>query len=142
MTTTGHELVVTSTQRFFIGGCLALFPLIVGCAPVGTGVIRAAWVLVFLGLAVFAFVRACRMHVLASERGVVVQNLGRCYAVPWVSIKSLDVEPSDNVTGLVKTIYVRRTDGRDVVARIASSYSRPKVERWRDQLLRARPSSA
>jgi len=51
----------------------------------------------------------------------------------------LDAARSDNVTGLATTLYVRRQGGADVVARIASSYSRAKVERWRDEILSVRP---
>lgn len=134
-----RQVTVTSAQRFLIGVCVAAFPFILACAPVGTGLVRAAWVAVFLGVTAFVFARAARMKVIASESSVVVQNLGRDYVIPWTDVVSVDAGASNNASGLVTTLFVRRQRGRDVCARIASSYSSAKVERWREAILSTRP---
>jgi hypothetical protein len=41
----------------------------------------------------------------------------------------------DNVTGMVTTIVIQRTDDTKLVGRGASSYSRRAVERWRYELV-------
>jgi hypothetical protein len=117
-----------------MGLAIAVFPLIVAAAPIGTGLARAAWVLAMLALAAFVIARSARMGVSAGPTGLVVRNFGRDYQVPWEDVAAIDAGPSDNVTGMVTTIVVRRTDGTKLVGRGASSYSRLAVERWRDEL--------
>jgi hypothetical protein len=117
-----------------VGVVFAIFPLILAAAPVGTGLARAAWVLAMLGLVAFVIARSARMGVSAGPTSLVVRNFGRDYQLPWEDVAGIDAGPSDNVTGLVTTIVIRRTDGTKLVGRGASSYSRPAVERWRDEL--------
>jgi hypothetical protein len=117
-----------------MGLAIAVFPLIVAAAPIGTGLARAAWVLAMLALAAFVIARSARMGVSAGPTGLVVRNFGRDYQVPWEDVAAIDAGPSDNVTGMVTTIVVRRTDGTKLAGRGASSYSRLAVERWRDEL--------
>ena len=74
------------------------------------------------------------MAVIADNKGIVVRNLGRDYAIGWDCIAEIRAGRSDNVTGAAKTIYIIRTDGSQVAARAASSYSSSKVNRWRDEL--------
>ena len=80
------------------------------------------------------------MAVLADGVGVIVRNLGRDYQVPWECLESIEAGRSDNVSGGVTTLIIRRTDGNAVVGRGASSYSRRKVGHWRDVVLTARPA--
>jgi hypothetical protein len=54
--------------------------------------------------------------------------------MPWDDVAAIGAGPSDNVTGVVTTIVIQRTDGTKLVGRGASSYSRRAVERWRDEL--------
>ena len=112
---------------------IAVFPLVLAAAPIGTGLVRVAWVLPMLGLIALVIVRSARMGVSAGPAGLVVRNIGRDYQVPWDDVAAIDAGPSD-VTGVVTTIVIRRTDDRKLVGRGASSYSRRAVERWRDEL--------
>lgn len=113
---------------------IAVFPLILAAAPIGTGLVRVAWVLPMLGLIALVIVRSARMGVSAGPAGLVVRNIGRDYQVPWDDVAAIDAGPSDDVTGVVTTIVIRRTDGTKLVGRGASSYSRRAVERSRDEL--------
>jgi hypothetical protein len=117
-----------------MGLAVSVFPLVLAAAPVVSGLTRAAWALPMLGLVALAIARSARMGVSAGPTGLVVRNFGRDYRVPWSDVAAIDAGPSDNVTGMVTTIVIRRTDGARVVARGASSYSRRAVERWRDEL--------
>ncbi len=121
-----------------MGVCIGAFPLILASAPMGSGFGRALWVLVWLGVLVLGIVRAARMSVSASASGLTVRNFGRDYSVPWSDIASIEAGRSDNVTGAVTTIVIRRRSGSTMIGRGASSYSRGAVERWRDQLLAVR----
>jgi hypothetical protein len=84
--------------------------------------------------------RAVRMCVRANGSGLLVKNFGRDYHLPWADVASVDAGRSDNVTGVVTTIVVRRVDGSTVIGRGASSYWRRVVERWRDELVAVRPN--
>lgn len=117
-----------------MGVFIAVFPLILAAAPIGTGLVRAAWVLPMLGLVALVIARSARMGVSAGPTGLVVRNFGRDYQMACVDVAAIDAGPSDNVTGMVTTIVIRRTDGTKLVGRRASSYSRRAVERWRDEL--------
>jgi hypothetical protein len=85
------------------------------------------------------FVRASRMSVSADQSGLVVRNFGRDYQMSWEDVAFLEARRSDNVTGAVTTIVIRRNDGSKVVERGSSSYSRRAVQRWRDELVAMRP---
>jgi hypothetical protein len=117
-----------------MGFAIAIFPLLLAAAPIGTGLGRAAWALAMLVLVSFVIARSARMGVSAGPTGLVVRNFGRDYQVRWEDVAAIIAGSSDNVTGMVTTIVVRRTDGTKVVGRGASSYSRRAVERWRDEL--------
>jgi hypothetical protein len=117
-----------------MGLAISVFPLVLAGAPVGTGLARALWALLMLGLVALVIARSARMGVSAGPTGLVVRNFGRDYHVPWNDVAAIDAGPSDNVTGMVTTIVIRRTDGANLVSRGASSYSRRAVERWRDEL--------
>jgi hypothetical protein len=117
-----------------MGVFIAALPLILAAAPIGTGLVRAAWVLPMLGLVALVIARSARMGVSAGPTGLVVRNFGRDYQVPWDDVAAIGAGPSDNVTGVVTTIVIQRTDGTMLVGRGASSYSRRAVERWRDEL--------
>jgi hypothetical protein len=129
-----YEVTVRGRSNIVMGVPIAVFPLILAAAPVGTGLVRAAWVLPMLGLIALVIARSARMGVSAGPTGLVVRNFGRDYQVPWDDVAAIDAGPSDNVTGVVTTIVIRRTDGTKLVGRGASSYSRRAVERWRDEL--------
>ena len=117
-----------------MGVFIAALPLILAGAPIGTGLVRAAWVLPMLGLIALVIARSARMGVSAGPTGLVVRNFGRDYQVPWDDVAAIDAGPSDNVTGVMTTIVIRRTDGTKLVGRGAASYSRRAVEQWRDEL--------
>jgi hypothetical protein len=119
-------------------GLMVLVPI---AAPVGTGLVRAGWVLVTTAAGALVLWRALRMGVIAYPDRIVVRNLGRDYSIDWADIAEIQAGRSDNITGAAKTIRVRRSDGTSVIARAASSYSASKVERWRDELLAARSSA-
>jgi hypothetical protein len=97
-------------------------------------------VLPTLGLIALVIARSARMGVSAGPTGLVVRNFGRDYQVPWDDVAGIDAGPSDNVTGVVTTIVIRRTDGTKLVGRGTSSYSRRAVERWRDELDAVHPA--
>jgi hypothetical protein len=128
------DVTVRGRSNILAGIFIAVVPLILASAPVGTGLVRVAWALPILGVIPLVIVRSARMGVTAGPLGLIVRNLGRDYHVPWDDVAAIEAGASDNVTGLVTTIVIRRTDGRNVVARGASSYSRRAVERWRDEL--------
>jgi hypothetical protein len=136
------EVKVSNRANFFTGVFIGGFPLILaaGSAQLG-GVLGALLVVFFLGLFVLALVRASRMAVVANEQGLIIRNLGRDYQLPWAAVSGVEAGRSDNITGAVTTLFVRRADGSSVVGRGASSYSRAKVERWRDAVLSARPGA-
>lgn len=121
---------------------IGVFPLIVAAAPIASGVIRAAWVVFWIGIFTLVAIRVARFSVIANESGLTVRNLGRDCAIPWTDVASIEAGRSDNVTGAVTTIVVQRVDGTKLVARAASAYSRRKVEEWRDQLESMRGRSA
>jgi hypothetical protein len=121
--------------------CLGIFPLIFAGAPVGTGVSRALWVLLVLACTAAVVTRVLRMGVVANREEVLVRNLGRTYYLRWETIQEITGGKNNNVTGAANSVAIRRVDGSTVVARGASSYSRAKVERWRDLLRSAGPSA-
>ena len=129
---------VRSRSTILVAPCIAVFPLILASAPVGAGFARGIWVLLWLGVLVLAVVRVARMSVSANPSGLTVRNLARDHFVPWNNVDSIEAGRSDNITGAVTTIIIRRMDGSIVVGRAASSYSREAVERWRNQLLAVR----
>ena len=118
-----------------MGVFIAVFPLILAVAPVGSGIVRALWAAFWLGVGAFAIGRAAQMSVTADASGLVVRNFGRHYSVPWRDVASIDAGGSDNVSGAVTTIVIRRADGSTLIGRGASSYSQRAVERWRDALV-------
>ena len=89
-------------------------------APVGLGAVRLAWVVVTVLGGGLLIRRALRMAVIADNKGIVVRNLGRDYAIGWDCIAEIRAGRSDNVTGAAKTIYIIRTDGSQVAARAAN----------------------
>ena len=125
-----------------LAACLGLMALLVVVAPVGSGAVRLAWVVVTsLGCALLVR-RALRMAVIANDDGIVVRNLGRDYVIGWDRIAEIRAGRSDNVTGAAKTIYISCADGSQIAARAASSYSSAKVNRWRDELNALAPGHA
>jgi hypothetical protein len=122
------EVTVAGKSNVLIGVFGGAFPLIAACAPVGSGVVRAMWVLVWLAAIVMLFVRALGMGVSATTSGLTVHNLGRDYFISWREVASIDAGRSDNISGAVTTITIRRSDGSSLIARGASSYSRRAVE--------------
>jgi hypothetical protein len=118
-----------------------LFELIFASMPVGSGAVRGAWLLFVLAVFGVPLVRIGRMSVTADGTGVVVRNLGRDYRLAWSEIGSIELAKSNNASGAVSCLEVCRRDGSAVVARAASSYSRPKVEAWRLDLLAQRPGA-
>jgi hypothetical protein len=54
-------------------------------------------------------------------------------------VAEIEAAASNNITGAVSCVKIHRTDGSALVGRGASSYSRRKVETWRDELLSVRP---
>src|SRR5262249_9166718 len=133
------EVTVRARSTFLVGVFLGAFPFIMVGAPVGSGVVRAAWALSWLAATCLVFMAGRRMRVTGNCEGVVVHKLGRDYRVRWDEVASIEVARSDNITGAVTTIAIRRTDGSRLIGRGASSYSRRAVERWRDHLVAARP---
>lgn len=133
-----NEATVRSRSNILMGVCIGVFPLILASAPVGSGFGRGLWVLSWLSVLVLAIVRAARMGVSASTSGLTVRNFGRDYLLPWSDVASIEAGRSDNVTGFVTTIVIRRLDGSTLIGRGASAYSRGAVERWRDELLAVR----
>jgi len=118
---------------------LALFAVVAVSAPMPNALIKAAWL-----IAAFAFFgwlgrRIWRAGVQSDLNGIIVRNIGRSYIIPWHEVEELSVERSNNVSGLVKCVVVHRRDGTGVIARAASSYSRSRVETWREQLETPRP---
>jgi hypothetical protein len=134
-----REVTVGGKSNILIGVFGGVFPLILASAPVGSGVVRFIWVLLWLGVLVLVVVRASRMSLRANQSGLIVRNFGRDYNLSWADISSVEAGRSDNVTGGVTTIVIRRKDGSTVVGRGASSYSRRAVEQWRDELVAMRP---
>jgi len=132
------EATVRGRSNILAGIFIAIFPLILAAAPVGAGVTRLLWVLLWLGAVALVIVRGARMSVTASGSGLVVRNFGRDYRLPWKEVTAIDAERSDNITGAVTTIVIRCADGSRLIGRGASSYSRRAVERWRDELLAVR----
>jgi hypothetical protein len=129
-----------NAANVLIGVVLGAFALIgAGAGANLGGPAGLAIGLASIGLWAWIFVRSARMAVLADAEGITVRNLGRTYEMPWETVSSVEVGGSDNVTGAVSTLKVRRIDGSTVVGRGASSYSRRKVEGWRDLVLSARP---
>jgi hypothetical protein len=139
----GHHACVTASVRVrgrstvLIGVFGGGFPLVLAATPVGTGVVRLAWVLTWLAVLAAMVAQAARMGVEADERDLVIRNFGRTYRVAWDDIASIEASASDNVTGAVTTLVIRRHDGSALIARGASSYSERKVKRWRQDLLAA-----
>ena len=133
-----NEATVRSRSNILIGVCFGVFPLILASAPVGSGLVRGLWVLFWLSVLVLAIVRAARMSVKANPSGLTVRNFGRDYSVPWRDVAWIEAGRSDNVTGAVTTIVIRRLDGSTLIGWGASSYSQGAVERWRDELLAVR----
>jgi hypothetical protein len=131
------SVTVRGKSNVLIGVFLGGFALVLAAAPFGSGLIRAVWVLGWLAVIAWLIVRAARMGVSAGPEGLLVRNLGREYRVPRQEIASIEATRSDNVSGAVTTIVIRRADGSSLVARGASSYSRRAVERWRDDLVAA-----
>ena len=127
-------VTVRGRSNALVGVGVAPFALILVAAPVGSGLVRVAWVLLILGLVALAFVRSARMGVTADPEGLVVRNFVSDRQVPWDEVAAIDADLGDNVTGMVMTIVIRRTDDTKLVARGASSYSRRAVERWRAEL--------
>ena len=130
-----QEVTVRSRSTVLIGVFIAASLLILAAAPAGSGVLRALWALFWIGLSAFAIVRAARMSVTANSSGLVVRNFGRQYRVPWSDVNSIEAGRSDNLSGFVTTIVIRRRNGSTLIGRAASSYSRHAVERWRDDLV-------
>lgn len=130
--------MVRSRSNILAGLFLAVFPLIAASAPVGSGLVRGAWVLVWLSVLALVIVRAARMSVSASPSGLAVRNLASDHFVLWRDVASIEAARSDNMTGVVTTIVIRRLDGSTLTGRGASSYSRRAVERWRDELTAVR----
>jgi hypothetical protein len=137
----GLERTARGKSNVLIGVFGGVFPLILAAAPVGSGPVRITWVLLWLGALVLMFIRASRMGVTANASGLVVRNFGRDYTLRWDEVSSVEAGESDNVSGAVTTIVIRRSDGSTVIGRGASSYSRRTVERWRDELASMRPST-
>jgi hypothetical protein len=136
------EATVRGRSNILGGVAVAIFPLILVSAPVGTGLTRGVWVQFWLGVIALVIVRAARMSVRAGPSGLVVRNFGRDYRVPWSDVTAIEAARSDNITGAVTTILIRRADGSKLIGRGASSYSRRAVERWRDQLVAVRDHHA
>ena len=132
-------MTVRSRMNFLLGVFGGVFPLILAAAPIGSGLWRVAWLTPTLGLTALVLVRAVRMGVTANDQGLVVRNLGRDYHLRWTDIDEIEAGRSNNISGGVTTINIRRSDGSVLVGRGASSYSRSKVEGWRDQLGSVRP---
>lgn len=133
------EVTVRAKSTWLLAVFGGLFPLIGASTPVGRGLVRAAWVLLWLGVLALFVLRVARMGVSAGSSGLVVRNLGRDYRLPWRDVVSIDAGRSNNVSGAVTTLVIRRANGSSVVGRGASAYSRQAVERWRDELLAVRP---
>lgn len=120
-----------------LAGSVAAVGVSVAAVPVGPGLWRVPWVAVALVATAVAVRRGLRMGVVADADGVLVRNLGRDFRVEWDDIAEISAGDGDNITGAAKTILVKRTDGSLLVGRGASSYSRAKVQRWRDELAAA-----
>jgi hypothetical protein len=133
-------VTVRNRTNILIGVVVAIFLLILAAAPVGSDVVRSLWLVFWLGVIALAILRAARMGVTATAAGLTVRNFGRDYRIPWCDVASIEAAPSDNVTGAVTTVVVRRLDGSTVIGRGASSYSKGAVERWREQLVAVRPT--
>lgn len=119
----------------------AMWGLIGLAAPARPAVLRAVIAVVVLGVVGLGCVRALRMGVTADASGLTVHNLGRDYSFHWSELAALDCSRSDNITQSVSTItVVLLDDGRKVVARGASAYSRKAVQAWRQELVAAAPS--
>jgi hypothetical protein len=136
------EVVVRGRSNILIGVVGAVFVLAVTAVPMPSGLLKGAWVLLLLAGFVLVAVRSARMSVRADSAGLVVRNLARDRHVPWDDVVAIEATRGDNVTGAVTTIVIRRADGTKLVGHGASSYSRAKVEQWRERLLQARPRSA
>ena len=128
------EVTVRARSNMLLGVCAGALPLIVAAAPVGSGVVRALWVLFWVGIVVVVIVRAVRMSVSASPSGLRVRNFGHDYVLPWSEVASIEAGRSDNVTRAVTTIVIHRVDGSRLIGRGASADRRQAVERWRDDL--------
>jgi hypothetical protein len=128
----------------FFGLLVSVYPLLFAAIASKRvdGVLGALLVVFFLGLMGLAIGRGTRMAVVADSQGLTVRNFGRDYKVPWSCVESIDAARSNNITGAVTTIYVRRKNGKALVGRGASSYSRAKVERWAASLRTIQPASA
>jgi hypothetical protein len=126
---------VRGRTNILMGIFIAVFPFLLAVAPVGTGILRALWIVLWLAVVVLAIVRGARMGVRAGPSGLVVHNFGRDYCLPWSEVTAIEATRSDNITGAVTTILIRRADGANLIGRGASSYSRRAVEGWRDELL-------
>ena len=72
-----YEVTVRGRSNILMGVFIAALPLILAAAPIGTGLVRAAWVLPMLGLVALVIARSARMGVSASPTGLVVRNFGR-----------------------------------------------------------------
>jgi hypothetical protein len=136
------DVTVRGRSNILIGIFVAVFLLILAAAPIGTGLVRGVWIVLLLGLVALAIVRAARMCVRARPSELVVRNFGRDYRVPWDAVVAIEAGRSDNITGAVTTIVVRRADGSKLIGRGASSYARSTVEGWRDELVAAHRGSA
>ncbi len=133
------EVTVHAKSTWLLAVFGGLFPLIAASAPVSGGLVRATWVLLWLGVLALLVVRVTRMGVTAGPSGLVVRNLVRDYRLAWRDIVSIDAGKSNNVSGAVTALVIRRADGSSVIGRGASAYSRKAVERWRDELRAVRP---
>jgi hypothetical protein len=127
-------VTVRGRSNILMGIFAAVFPLILAAVPLGSGLVRAVWVSAWFAVIVLVVVRSARMGVSAGPDGLLIRNFGRDYRVPRQDIASIEATRSDNVSGAVTSIVIRRADGSSLVARGASSYSRRAVERWRDDL--------
>jgi hypothetical protein len=131
------DVTVHGRTNVLMGVSVSVFPVILASTPLGSGIVRAVWVLLMLGLVALGFWRAARMGVSAGPPGLAIRNFGRDYEVPWAEVAAIDASQSDNITGAATTIVIRRADGTKLVGRGASSFSRRAVERWRDELVAA-----
>jgi hypothetical protein len=135
-----HAVTIQAKSTLLLIVPVLGFGLIGASAP-APGWTRVLTVGISLGLAGFFAVRVARMCVRADRHGVLVRNLGSSHRLPWKDVEEIMAGRSDNASGAVTTILIRRTDGTTLVARAASAYSTPAVERWRDRLVSARPDS-
>src|SRR4051812_47360022 len=121
-------MTVRAPSNVLIGFVVMFFTAVFAATPIG-GPLQAVWVVACIGAGGLQVARVARMGVAADATGLVVRNFLRTTRVPWSEVSDIVVGQGDNVSGAVRTVFIKRADGSTIRGRGASTYSLKRAER-------------